>query len=180
MAKRCYYETLEVERTVDDGGLKSAFRKLAMKWHPDKNPGDSDCEHRFKEINEAYEVLKDPDKRAAYDRFGHAAFEQGMGAGDTRIEKQEWHLTQEGDAIAGYYIAALTFVSGDGRPYVCSRQPQFSTVQRFDVSGRVRASFSKRMARKPLSRPRRRLWPSKGLVTRSKPKPGDASRRPCS
>src|SRR6187551_3723022 len=79
MAKRCYYETLEVERSVDDGGLKQAFRKLAMKWHPDKNPGDEECEHRFKEINEAYEVLKDPDKRAAYDRFGHAAFEQGGG-----------------------------------------------------------------------------------------------------
>ncbi|MGH6767891.1 MAG: molecular chaperone DnaJ [Xanthobacteraceae bacterium] len=81
MAKRCYYEVLEVERTSDDGQLKSAFRKLAMKWHPDRNPGDRDCEHRFKEINEAYEVLKDADKRAAYDRFGHAAFEQGMGGG---------------------------------------------------------------------------------------------------
>ena len=81
MAKRCYYETLEVERTSDDGVLKSAFRKLAMKWHPDRNPGDKDSEHRFKEINEAYDVLKDPQKRAAYDRFGHAAFEQGgMGA----------------------------------------------------------------------------------------------------
>src|SRR5882724_7451026 len=79
--KRCYYETLEVERSVDDGGLKAAFRKLAMKWHPDKNPGDSSCEVKFKEINEAYEVLKDPDKRAAYDRFGHAAFEQGNGGG---------------------------------------------------------------------------------------------------
>jgi len=81
MAKRCYYETLEVQRSVDDGGLKSAFRKLAMKWHPDKNPGDHSSEIRFKEINEAYEILKDPDKRAAYDRFGHAAFEQGMGGG---------------------------------------------------------------------------------------------------
>ena len=57
--KRCYYEVLEVERTADDGELKTAFRKLAMKWHPDRNPGDKDCEHRFKEINEAYEVLKD-------------------------------------------------------------------------------------------------------------------------
>ena len=75
MAKRCYYETLEVERTAGDGELKSAFRKLAMKWHPDRNPGDKTSETRFKEINEAYEVLKDPDKRAAYDRFGHAAFE---------------------------------------------------------------------------------------------------------
>src|ERR1700709_2512191 len=77
--KRCYYETLEVERTADEPKLKAAFRKLAMKWHPDKNPGDASSEVRFKEINEAYEVLKDGDKRAAYDRFGHAAFEQGGG-----------------------------------------------------------------------------------------------------
>ena len=78
--KRCYYETLEVERTADDSVLKSSFRKLAMKFHPDRNPGDDTSEVKFKEINEAYEVLKDKDKRAAYDRFGHAAFEQG-GAG---------------------------------------------------------------------------------------------------
>ena len=82
MSKACYYETLEVERTVDEAGLKSAFRKLAMKWHPDKNPGDPACEHKFKEISEAYEILRDSQKRAAYDRFGHAAFEQGgMGGG---------------------------------------------------------------------------------------------------
>src|SRR4030088_592604 len=79
--KRCYYETLEVERTADESKLKAAFRKLAMKWHPDKNPGDASSEVRFKEINEAYEVLKDDQKRAAYDRFGHAAFEQGGGRG---------------------------------------------------------------------------------------------------
>src|SRR6266403_3507567 len=79
--KRCYYETLEVDRNADESRLKAAFRKLAMKWHPDKNPGDATSEMRFKEINEAYEVLKDGDKRAAYDRFGHAAFEQGMGGG---------------------------------------------------------------------------------------------------
>src|SRR5215831_7779621 len=80
MTKRCYYEVLEVERTAADGELKAAFRKLAMKWHPDRNPGDKSSETRFKEINEAYEILKDPDKRAAHDRFGHAAFEHG-GAG---------------------------------------------------------------------------------------------------
>ena len=79
--KRCYYETLEVERDADDNKLKAAFRKLAMKWHPDRNPGDAASEVRFKEINEAYEVLKDSDKRAAYDRYGHAAFEQGSGLG---------------------------------------------------------------------------------------------------
>src|SRR6516164_3127265 len=77
--KRCYYETLEVERNVDDSKLKAAFRKLAMKWHPDRNPGDAASEVRFKEINEAYEILKDGEKRAAYDRYGHAAFEQGGG-----------------------------------------------------------------------------------------------------
>src|SRR5208282_4358740 len=81
MAKRCYYEVLGVERVATDSDLKSAYRKLAMKLHPDKNPGDTDCEIRFKEINEAYEILKDGDKRAAYDRFGHAAFEQGAGGG---------------------------------------------------------------------------------------------------
>src|ERR1700676_1063787 len=77
--KRCYYETLEVDRTADDAGLKAAFRKLAMKWHPARNPGEATSEVRFKEINESYEVLKDGDKRAAYDRYGHAAFEHGGG-----------------------------------------------------------------------------------------------------
>jgi molecular chaperone DnaJ len=82
MAKRCYYETLSIERTASDGDVKTAFRRQAMQWHPDRNPGDKDAEHRFKELNEAYEVLKDPDKRAAYDRFGHAAFEHGgLGGG---------------------------------------------------------------------------------------------------
>jgi molecular chaperone DnaJ len=79
--KRCYYETLSVERTATEVDIKTAFRKHAMQCHPDRNPGDKDAEHRFKEVNEAYEVLKDPDKRAAYDRFGHAAFEHGMGNG---------------------------------------------------------------------------------------------------
>ena len=82
MSKACYYETLEVERSIDEAGLKTAFRKLAMKWHPDKNPGDPSCEHKFKEISEAYEILKDGNKRAAYDRYGHAAFEQGNGGGN--------------------------------------------------------------------------------------------------
>jgi molecular chaperone DnaJ len=81
MAKRCFYETLTVSRTAGDAEIKTAYRKLAMQFHPDRNPGDKDCEHRFKEINEAYDVLKDGDRRAAYDRFGHAAFEQGAGGG---------------------------------------------------------------------------------------------------
>ena len=79
--KADFYEMLGVQRGADEKELKSAFRKLAMQFHPDRNPGDVACEHKFKEINEAYECLKDPQKRAAYDRFGHAAFENGgMGA----------------------------------------------------------------------------------------------------
>lgn len=81
MTKRCYYEVLGVARGVGGDDVKSAYRKLAKEHHPDRNPGDHTAEHRFKEINEAYDVLKDPDKRAAYDRFGHAAFEQGHGGG---------------------------------------------------------------------------------------------------
>ena len=77
MSKRDYYEVLGVTRSCTEVELKAAFRKLAMQHHPDRNPDDKDCEHRFKEINEAYDVLKDGDKRAAYDRFGHAAFEHG-------------------------------------------------------------------------------------------------------
>src|ERR1017187_1519112 len=81
MSKRDYYEVLGVAREASDADLKAAFRKLAMQHHPDRNPGDNECEHKFKELNEAYDVLKDGDKRAAYDRFGHAAFEQGGGGG---------------------------------------------------------------------------------------------------
>ncbi|MCG6858988.1 MAG: molecular chaperone DnaJ [Salaquimonas sp.] len=79
MAKADYYEVLGVTRTVEEKELKTAFRKKAMQFHPDRNPEDNAAEHKFKEINEAYEVLKDPQKRAAYDRFGHAAFENGGG-----------------------------------------------------------------------------------------------------
>ena len=81
MAKRDYYEVLGVQRNANEQELKSAFRRLAKDFHPDKNPGDKVAEQKFKELAEAYEVLKDPQKRAAYDRFGHAAFDGGMGRG---------------------------------------------------------------------------------------------------
>ena len=79
MSKADYYELLGVARTCSEAELKSAFRKAAMQHHPDRNPGDKDAEVKFKEINEAYQALSDKEKRAAYDRFGHAAFEQGGG-----------------------------------------------------------------------------------------------------
>ena len=76
-SKRDYYEVLGVEKTADDSAIKSAYRKLAKKYHPDMNPGDKNAEAKFKEASEAYAVLSDPDKRRQYDQFGHAAFEQG-------------------------------------------------------------------------------------------------------
>src|SRR5262245_26109721 len=84
MAKQDYYETLGCARGASPEDLKKAYRKLAMQHHPDRNPGDKKAEQRFKELNEAYDVLKDEQKRAAYDRFGHAAFEGGANgrAGD--------------------------------------------------------------------------------------------------
>jgi molecular chaperone DnaJ len=81
MAKRDYYEVLGVGRSADEKDLKAAYRKLAKQLHPDANQGDAQTEAKFKELNEAYDVLKDPQKRAAYDRFGHQAFENGMGGG---------------------------------------------------------------------------------------------------
>jgi molecular chaperone DnaJ len=77
MAKRDYYEVLGVARDAGEDDLKRTYRKLAMQWHPDRNQGNAEAEAKFKELNEAYDVLKDAEKRAAYDRFGHAAFEQG-------------------------------------------------------------------------------------------------------
>lgn len=76
-----FYELLECERGADDAAIKNSYRKLAMKYHPDKNSGCKNSESRFKAISEAYDCLKDPQKRAAYDRFGHAAFQNGQGGG---------------------------------------------------------------------------------------------------
>ena len=82
--KRDYYEVLGVERGTSPDDIKKAYRKLAVKFHPDKNPGDGSAEEKFKEVGEAYEVLIDENKRAAYDRYGHAAFGPGAGAGAGR------------------------------------------------------------------------------------------------
>ncbi len=79
MAKQDYYDTLDVNRGAGAADLKKAYRKLAMQYHPDRNPDDASAERRFKEVSEAYAILRDADKRAAYDRFGHAAFENGGG-----------------------------------------------------------------------------------------------------
>src|SRR5881398_1755154 len=83
MAKQDFYDILGVAKSADADELKRAYRKLAMQFHPDRNAGDNSAEQKFKDISEAYDVLKDDQKRAAYDRFGHAAFENGSrGPGD--------------------------------------------------------------------------------------------------
>ena len=79
MSKRDYYEVLGVNRDADADVIKKAYRKLAMKYHPDRNPGNSEAEEKFKELSEAYEVLSNADKKAAYDRYGHAGVDPSVG-----------------------------------------------------------------------------------------------------
>jgi molecular chaperone DnaJ len=106
MSKRDYYEVLGVVRTATEAEMKSAFRKLAMQYHPDKNPGDHEAEVKFKEINEAYQTLSDAQKRAAYDRFGHAAFANGGGAGGPGF----------GNDFSDFMSDIFENFFGDGRP----------------------------------------------------------------
>ncbi len=81
MSKKDYYETLNLSKNASESEIKKAYRKLAIKYHPDKNPGNSAAEQNFKEAAEAYEILSNPQKRQQYDQFGHAAFEGGQGFG---------------------------------------------------------------------------------------------------
>jgi hypothetical protein len=96
------------------------------------------CAGRHPSLVDARAARTTPEVSGVWDALSQTTIGDGAAAGDTRIEKQEWHLTQAGQTISGYYIAALTYLSGDGRPYLCSKQPQFSAMQRYDVSGRVR------------------------------------------
>ena len=108
-----FYELLEVERSADDKTIKSAYRKLAMRFHPDRNPGDADAEARFKAISRAYDCLKDPQKRAAYDRFGHAAYEQAASGGGGHGGGQGF--SDIGDIFETIFGSAFGGASAGGR-----------------------------------------------------------------
>jgi molecular chaperone DnaJ len=114
MAKRDFYDVLGVARDCDEKTLKTAFRKLAMQYHPDRNGGDPASEVKFKEVNEAYEALRDPQKRAAYDRFGHAAFENG-GAGAGFSADFASSMSNIFDDIFGEFMGGGRRGTGGGR-----------------------------------------------------------------
>ena len=107
MAKRDYYDILGVAKNADPEQIKKAYRKLALKYHPDKNPGDKNAEDKFKEATEAYEVLSDPDKRKTYDQFGHAGAQTGFPMIDMIIFKMSLAIYLE---IFSSGAAALSLV----------------------------------------------------------------------
>src|SRR6476661_3540998 len=126
MAKQDYYEALGLARGANGDEIKKAYRSLAMKFHPDRNQGDKSAEAKFKEISEAYDVLKDDQKRAAYDRYGHAAFEQGG---------------------AGGFNAGFDFSAGAGPGDIIDQMfGEFTGARRGGGAGRTRAGNDIRQA----------------------------------
>src|SRR5205809_5354481 len=127
MVKRDYYEVLGVDRTAGEEEIKKAYRKQALKYHPDKNPGDKTAEDKFKELGEAYEVLCDPQKRAAYDQYGHAAFDRRAGFG--RGFHDPFEIFRE--VFGGGSIFEDLFGGGGGRGD--PTQPQRGDDLRYDM-----------------------------------------------
>lgn len=110
-SKRDYYEVLGAKKDATEAELKKAYRKMAMKYHPDQNQGNKEAEEKFKEVNEAYEVLSDPQKRAQYDQFGHAAFEQG-GMGGGGFYGQGFDMGDLGDIFSSMFGGGFGFGGG--------------------------------------------------------------------
>ena len=115
MSKRDYYEVLGVSKGVSEAELKKAYRKLAMKYHPDRNKGDADAEKKFKEAAEAYEILRDPQKRAQYDQFGHAGIggQGGFGGGNMDFDVEDI-FSRFGDIFGGGFFGEDIFGGGEG------------------------------------------------------------------
>ncbi|MEM9937544.1 MAG: molecular chaperone DnaJ [Pseudomonadota bacterium] len=136
MSKRDYYEVLGVSKDVDERALKSAYRKLAMKYHPDQNQGDEEAEAKFKEVGEAYAILSDADQRAAYDRFGHAAFEGGAGGGNP--------FGAGGGDPSDIFQDIFSQVFGGGSPFGQGRRggPQRGSDLRYDMDITLEEAFA--------------------------------------
>lgn len=124
MSKRDYYEVLGVAKGVSEAELKKAYRKLAMKYHPDRNKGDADAEKKFKEAAEAYEILRDPQKRAQYDQFGHAGLggQGGFGGGGMDFDVEDI-FSRFGDIFGGGFFGDDIFGGGRGRSRGRRREP---------------------------------------------------------
>ena len=118
--KRDYYEVLEVDRTADGETITKAYRKLAMKFHPDRNVGDTAAEERFKEAAEAYDVLRDPDKRARYDRYGHAGLD-GMAPGGHHFTDARSVFDVFGDLFGDLFGGGRGYGGPRGGPRLCGR-----------------------------------------------------------
>src|SRR5213595_3848359 len=141
--KRDYYEVLGVARGASTDEVKRAYRKLAVKFHPDKNPDDPHSEEKFKELGEAYDVLMDGDKRAAYDRFGHAAFEQGGGfRGDSTIRSISF----------GRSLAVVESVGIFSKPFLAASRG----MRKIDNAARICVTTCRSRSRKRRSAPKRK------------------------
>ncbi len=130
--KRDYYEVLGLSKGADEASIKKAYRSLAKKYHPDMNPGDKEAEVKFKEVNEAYEVLSTPEKKAKYDQFGHAAFDPASGGGYSDFGGGFGDFGDLGDIFGSFFGGGF----GGG-----SAQRRNGPTRGDDISARVTVTF---------------------------------------